>query len=46
MIDSLANLNTTACSLKASLPNLSHNVRRWSQKRNQSPPMPPKEMVM
>ena len=45
-IDPLANLNTTACSDKASLPSLSHNVRRWRQKKNQAPPILPKEIIL
>ena len=35
-IDPLADLNTTACSGKASLPSLSHNVTRWRQKKKKS----------
>ena len=40
VIDSLANLDTTACSLKLSLPNLSCSIRSWRQK-NQVPSIPP-----
>ena len=40
IIDSLANLDTTACSLKLSLPNLSCSIRSWRQK-NQVPSIPP-----
>ena len=40
IIDSLANLDITACSLKLSLPNLSCSIRSWRQKKNQAPPIP------
>lgn len=49
MMASLANLDTTACSVcpvKASLPNLSHDIRNWRQKKSQAPSMLPKEMAM
>ena len=41
VIDSLANLDMTACSLKPSLPNLSCSVRSWRQKKHQTSPIPP-----
>ena len=40
MMDSLANLDMTACSLRPPLPNLSCSVRSWRQKKNQAPPIP------
>ena len=39
MMDSLANLDMTACSLRPPLPNLSCSVRSWRQKKNQAPPI-------
>ena len=42
IIDPLANLDTTACSLLPSLPNLSHYIRSGRHKKNQAPPIPPK----
>lgn len=39
IIDSLADFNTAACPLMPLLPNLSHNIRSWRQKKNQSPPV-------
>ena len=38
IIDSLADFNTAACPLMPLLPNLSHNIRSWRQKKNQGPP--------
>lgn len=43
MIDSSANLDTTACYLVPSLPNLSRNIGSWRQKKNQAPPTLKKE---
>lgn len=37
MMDSCANLDTTACSVMSSLPNLSCSIRSWRQNKNQAP---------
>lgn len=42
IIDSSANLDTTACSVTASLPILSLDIRSWTQKKTQVTPIPPK----
>ena len=42
--NSLANLNTTACSLISSLPNLSCDIRSLRPTKNQAPPpIPPQK---
>ena len=38
-VDSLADFDTAACPLMPPLSNLSHNIRSWRQKKNQSPPV-------
>ena len=40
IIDSLADFDTAACPLMPPLPNLSHNIRNWRQKKNQARPIP------
>ena len=42
IIDSLANLDITACSLKLSLPNLSCSIRSWRQKNQVPSIFPPR----
>ena len=42
IINSSANLDTTACSVMPSLPIVSLDIRSWSQKKTQVTPIPPK----